>query len=137
MYEKTDLRDLLEMPTDQLISSPILFVRSQDHLSEYKPGVKGLVMTAYDVISIFGKEAVEEILDKGSAIIVKNELDPGVSLMARRESLYYSREDVASRAQIREVDVKDAESKDTRTPMWILVKICEVLNLDPKRMSLL
>ncbi len=120
---------------EKAMTSTMLFVRSQDHLALYKPASKGLIMTAFDVYSIFGLDVMQEIFDKGSAIIVKEPNEPTVSLIRRREKKGITQDEVAEKTGLTLKQIQDAEDPNTRTDMLTLCKICIVLKINPKKIS--
>jgi len=120
---------------ERAITSTILFVRSQDHLALHKSGATGLVMSAFDVFTIFGSEIIEEIFDKGSAIIVAGPDEPAASIINLRKKGEMSQEQLAQKAELTSEQIQDAEDKNTKTSMFVLCKICLELGIDPKRIS--
>lgn len=120
---------------ERAMTSTRLFVRDQDHLALQKAGAKGLVLTAFDVYTIFGLEILEEVFDKGSAIIVKYSKEPAMSIILRREKTGWTQEKMAYNAGVTLEQVQDAENPNTRTDMHILCKICLAMKVDPRKIS--
>lgn len=117
------------------MTSTRLFVRSQDHLTLHKPGATGLVMSAFDVFTNFGTEIIEEVLNKGSAIIVAGTNEPAASIINLRKKKKMSQKQLAQKAELSLEQIRDAEDKNTRTSMFVLCKICLALDIDPKKIS--
>ena len=122
---------------ERVRTSKIMFVRTQDHLAFYNRFSKatGIMMTAEEVLEIFGIEKIIEADDKGSAIIVLERAEPAASFINMRNKKGLTQQQLADLAGVSLEQVKDAEDSGTRTHTDVLVKICKVLDMDPKRIS--
>lgn len=116
-----------------------IFVRDQDHLTEFKNEATGLVLNFEQILNIFGLETpkiLEEIATYGFAILVCKESEPASTLSNRRNFLGLTIEEVAKKANVSIKEVLDSENCKTRTRMYVLIKIAEVLGLDPRFISI-
>lgn len=113
---------------EQAKTSDVLFVRSQDHLSLYKN--TGRVMTALEVLMYLGYKHIIDVYTYGASILPKNEYEPARTLKNKRESLFLSIEDLSRLSKVKVKDILDAEDHTTRTPMSIIVALCNFLGLE-------
>jgi DNA-binding Xre family transcriptional regulator len=92
-------------------------------------------MSAFDVFTNFGTEIIEEVLNKGSAIIVAEPDEPAASIINLRKKKKMSQKQLAQKAELSLEQIRDAKDKNTRTSMFVLCKICLALDIDPKKIS--
>lgn len=122
-------------PEERAKTSKVLFVRGQNELSLYKEECTGLIMTAEEALNAFGFDVLYEVYDYGSAILVAEQGEPAKSLINRRKDLKLTIEDIAIKTGLTIEEIKDAENADTTTPIYVLHKITDVLDLDIKTLS--
>lgn len=124
-----------ETELERAMTSTMLFVRSQDQLTLYTPSATGLLMTTFDVFSIFGTEVMEDVYNNGSAIIAQNHDEPALSIIRLRQKYRLTQKELAVKAGVSTAQVQDSENPNTRTPMMTLCKICLAIDIDPKKLS--
>jgi len=124
-------------PEERANTSPRLWVRSQDHLAIFKPGATGLIMSAREVLNIFGLTKMYEAIDYGTAIIARTEAEPGATLRVRRHELDLDQHEVAEQASLTVEQVRDCESHLTRSDIHHIAAICVALGLDARSIGFL
>lgn len=109
------------------------YVRSQDHIAEFKDGATGMVITRAKLIAELGISRVEQIDEDiyiyGSAILDKKKSDYTVDIRARMFGKNMSNNDLATACKLPIEMIKHALDTTTTTPIAILAKICKVLDL--------
>ncbi len=138
-----DIEEIFAIPSEEnltleeaALKSDRLFVRSQDHLAFDNEAAKGVRLSAYQALKIFGVEKLREILAYGSAIIPMKDSEPAESLKQRREALGLTPALIAKKASVTEDDVCNAENPAIRTPMHILCKIAQTMCMDDMAIAL-
>ena len=125
---------------DRARNSDRIFVRSLDHLAFDSEHATGQKLTAYEVLSHFGKEKIAEVLEYGTAILVSDSdfpaIQPGTRIRSRRKSLGLTPSDLARKLGISGEDVTALETGTARLPARTLAKICSALALDEYRIGL-
>jgi len=111
------------------------FVRSQCQLAQDSERATGLRMTLADVLRIFGPDVLREIANYGSAIIDRDSEEPARTFRNRRLRLKMSASEVAQRAEISREEVLNAEDPSCCNSIHILVKIANVMGLNPDYIS--
>lgn len=111
------------------------FVRSQCQLAEDNERATGLRMTLDDVLRIFGPDVLREIADSGSAVIIRDATEPARTFSRRRIYLGMTSREVAQKAGISYQELLDAEDPSRNNSIHTLVKIANVLGLDPDYIS--
>ena len=104
-------------------------------ISTYRPGATGKTLTESELLEIFGQEIIDEVIDKGTAVIVISKDEPSASFIRVRQRLGLSQEELATKAGITLQEVIDMESEKKRTPMKIIEKACAVLGIDSRAIS--
>jgi len=122
-------------PEERAKTSSQMFVRSQDQLAFDSEGATGLRMTAEQALHYYGIDILDEVYDRGSAILVCKRIEPGYSLTSRRVQLGLSVDELAEQAGLNRGDVVSAEDHKTRSSIHDIKKMCEVLGLDIFEMS--
>lgn len=122
-------------PAQRAKASPRLYVRSQDHLAEYREGASGRVLSAWEAFDAFGVEVLAEVAEYGSAILVDDAHEPAYTLKKRRKALGLTARDVALKAKLSESEVAAAELTQQRSPIRTLERIAAVLGLDERLLS--
>ncbi|CAO3379008.1 ImmA/IrrE family metallo-endopeptidase [Azospirillum argentinense] len=116
-------------------ASKQMFVRSEDHLAFDNQNATGRRLTAWEALNAFGLDALEEILDFGSAVIAVSNDEPANSIKTKREVLGISPRELAKVSDVTEEDVRSAENPRVRTDIHTLTKIAQKLNIDDLRLS--
>lgn len=124
-----------DTPEERARTSKRLFVRSQDQLAEYTPAATGRKLSAWEALQAFGLEVLAEVFEYGSAILPATPEEPAATLRRRREDLGLSQQSLARQARVELKDVKDAENEGTRTPIRVIEKIAQALNLNQHQLS--
>ena len=127
-----------DTPEERARTSVRRWCRSQDHLALVEGSrdqSKALHLSSAEALEIFGLETLDEALEKRTAVIILNHSEPAASLRRVRIRLKMTREQLARKAGLEVRQIEDSESESTRTPMSTLIAICQVLELDPKRIS--
>lgn len=112
-----------------------LFVRSQDQLSHYTPKATGMIMTWDEAVDTYGSKIIDEVDDKGSAIITCNDEEPSRSIMFRRLRLQLTIEEVASITGLTPSEIEYVERYASQSDFHTIYVLCEALGLDPKQIS--
>ncbi|HBK34622.1 MAG: hypothetical protein UU08_C0004G0020 [Candidatus Uhrbacteria bacterium GW2011_GWE2_40_58] len=107
------------------------WVRDQDHLAVFTEGATGLVMSSQDALRIFGLKKLEEAIEYGCAIIVRNHAEPANSLRQRRYECDLDQHQVAQKTGMSIEQVRDCENSRTRSDIHLIARICHALGLDP------
>jgi DNA-binding XRE family transcriptional regulator len=128
-------------PLERARTSSRNWVRSQDELSIYEPEIRnyranlGLILNSEEALSIFGIKVLAEAIEYGSAILVVKECEPAASLKRVRERLGLSPEDLAKKSGLCPELILKAEDHNYRSLMWDLAKICQVLGIDVRSIT--
>ena len=120
---------------DRARTSSRVFVRSQDHLSLDNPTLTGRRLSAWEALQSFDLDVLREVIEYSSAILPANLNEPAKTLSTRRESLGFSIEDIARITGLSDETIRDAENPKTRTSIWAIEKIAQVLALDEHAIS--
>lgn len=108
------------------------FVRSQDHLSLWKEGAKGRILSARQAFDAFGLPKLIEAVEFGTAVLPPDQTEPATTLKTRRQDLGLTAENVAQAAGVSLIEVQDAENPCSRVPIRLLERICASLGLDER-----
>lgn len=108
------------------------FVRSQDHLSLWKEGAKGRILSALQAFDAFGFPKLIEAVEFGTAVLPPDQSEPATTLKTRREALGLTAENVAQAAGVTHIEVQDSENPRSRVPIRLLERICASLGLDER-----
>lgn len=111
------------------------FVRSQDHLSLFKPTSTGHRLKACEALDVYGFDILKEVHDYGSAILVCSEDEPAATLRMQREDLGLSVHDVAKRTGLTDSQVNECENSANRSPIRSIERLAAVLGLDDRLVS--
>ncbi len=117
------------------MTSPSIFVRSQDQLAADDPDATGMRYTREQVERAFGSAIFREIEERDSALVVRSAAEPAKTIRERREELGFTTVAVAKRAGLKVSDVEAAENSHVRSPFSTLFKLATTLNL-PDELSL-
>ena len=109
-----------------------LFVRSQLQLAKYVEGAKGRVLTRREAEDTFGAEAVERVLVEGCFPLIAESDEPAWTIRARRSELNVTAERLAQKANVKTIDVEEAETSGTVIQIHKLERIAQALALDER-----
>ena len=140
MYDRDVLRMVFGLgssgatPLKRAENSSYKWVRSQDMLGLDGPNAKGLRMSSVEALEAFGFDTLVKCIENAGVCICKPD-EPSASLIRVRKRLNYTQGKLAFLAGVSSIEVADAEDPNTKTPMSILVPICNALNIDPRNIS--
>jgi len=122
-------------PEERALSSKSLFVRSQDHLAIYSPGLTGRVLSAWEALQAYTFDVLLDAAVDGPTALVVDANEPAASIRNRRVKLGISLRKLAEFVGIDEQQVADAENTRIRSPIRVLERIAEALGLDERLLS--
>ncbi len=110
------------------------FVRGEGGLAVYDAARKptGHVLTAWEALTSFGLDVLEEAVEHGSAILKRTTNSTAKALKDRREAIGLTQASVRRAAKVSEPEVRVAESNPSKTPFRNLERIAFVLGLDER-----
>src|SRR5436305_1094285 len=76
-----------ETPEQRALSSTLLFVCSQHHLSQYLESAAGRVLSASESLRLFGWDVLKELADHPATSILDNAKEPYRSINAQLDRL--------------------------------------------------
>lgn len=109
-----------------------IYIRSMDHLAmldETKNQNTECQFTYAEVIEFFGFSKIEEIIDKGGAIIILSVMEPAESIAKEMISKNISVNTLSYLADVSEKVIRDLMSYK-KTRFSDVIKICKILGLD-------
>lgn len=109
-----------------------LWVRSADHLSEYYVGCRGLVICSLSALDAYGFDTLREVTDNGQLLIVEDVNEPANALSAAVRCSSLTMDELCAQAYISRKLLSDALDPLKTTQMSVIVKLCRVLELDPR-----
>lgn len=115
-------------------ASKRLFVVSQDELAIYKEGATGRRLSAWEALSAFGFDKLNEAASYASAILVSDFRRPAFVLRERRNALGLTVTDIARKIGVDTSIVQSAEEVGTRTPIRVLERIARALGLEETKL---
>jgi Zn-dependent peptidase ImmA (M78 family)/transcriptional regulator with XRE-family HTH domain len=118
-------------------TSTNLYVRSQDHLAFWNPKSTGRKLTAFQALKAFGINTLEEVLERGSAIITCAADQPATTLRNQREALGINILDLAKRTGMSQAEIQDYENQTKRSPIQGIERVAASLGLDERLISFL
>lgn len=116
-------------------TSNLAWVRSQDQLALYQEGATGMRLTTLDVVLLFGLRIMREVYENGGAVLVCSHDEPAASIRRVRERRNISQTQLAIRAGLTLQQVRDAENENKLNDIWVLDKICKILDLDTRKLG--
>lgn len=125
---------IIEKKWEEIKKISLQFVRSQDHLAIYNHNATGWILSAFEVAQYY-PDKLDDIFDYGVASLPVDESEPAKTIKKARESLGISQEKLAEIAKLNVNDIIDAENNLTRTPIQILQKIAQLVNIDEAKLS--
>jgi Zn-dependent peptidase ImmA (M78 family) len=124
-----------DLPEERAKTSKKLFIRGQDHLAEYRTGLSGMLLSAWECFNTFGINTLFEVIEYGSAILPASPDEPSRTLREERERFGRTKEDQAKVTGLSTEEIDDAENPNTRSPIQIIKKIAQKLCLDERTLS--
>lgn len=111
------------------------YVRSQDSLAEWRPTSKGPKIPYADAVQLYGTAKLDEVVDKGTAVLTVDITEPAASLLRFREHHGLSIQALAGYVGLTVDEVADAENPATRTSMQVLSAIAMYFDIPPLELS--
>lgn len=103
-----------------------LYVRSQDGISEYRDGAKGLTLSRKQIACVLTDYMLTQLDEEGFAPL-SNKWDVCEFLKNRRESLGLTVDELSKSTKLSNKDIEDVEDSSTRSPIRNIVKIAQAL----------
>ncbi len=122
-------------PEARAITSHQEFVRGQDQIARDNPEATGLRMSAKKALSAYGFDMLLEICEQGAVALAHSADEPMSTIRQRRVALGLSHEQLAEKTGMALSIIADAEDVSKYNSIHDLVKIAEVLGLDPLLLS--
>lgn len=120
---------------DRARSSKQIYVRGQDHLSFWNKNAAGRSLTTYQAYVAFGINALQEVADHGSAIIVQSKEEPAKSLITQRKALGITVAQLSTKTGLSSEEIESCEDQTIRSPIRLIEKMAIALGLDETRIS--
>lgn len=120
---------------DHAMNSSRTFVRSQVQLALASDAATGRRLSAVEALMAFGLDVLEEVVDRGHAVLVDRPNEPAATFRKRRQRLKLSIKSLAAAADVSADEVRNAEMPGHVTPIHTLERIAQELALDERRIG--
>jgi hypothetical protein len=125
-----------DSPSARRFPKTQLYTRDQDHISLWRHGATThIIFTRADFEKYAGKELSDRLLnwadDDITAIAIKSREEPATSYLKAMDRLNLTKEDIVERTDLSVGDVETLLNPRYRNNTDLIIKMCDILELNP------